>query len=610
MQQEACRITIMPSYLFSSPDRKQIFQQALASGNTSAEDMLRALEEPEEDHGEIVRHLHELNLAWLQEDDTRAHQAYRRLLAELPPPYPEDLGKAAQALALCCCMDVGEKLFSEEELQPLREHCVRMALSFTEISPANPHMVTNNWYALTHGGCILCCLSANREELSELESWAIGRLRAFCHHFGNAGLYHEGTGYIAYTLSMLFPVILALRNRRGLDLCEEFPALRHSMLSMMMGTARHGDQVHMLDWNDTGRHAARLNPVLPGILLSHPEDQPALKKYFDRSLGAEGVRAWRCGYRGLPLAVALYPFNLPVVDPNEHLPRWVLDSRQGLGWWRSRWGHGEESVFGFYARHSHLKPGHAHDDAASIRLMSRGRVWMCGAGQARTESRWQSSLTHADPAQRPAEKPFAYISSQHLSSSGGKIGMDLRHHLEAYGERYLSWRENDAGNFQCALLDLVDEHQRPPRSWTWNLSFPRDLEVRLHEDKAGLTLRDPECGLLQLRFLQDLPDELHILEMPPSTRSYSGGRSEDYPGDRYLEARFDQRQNLTILTAMTVVGQAEGAPELSGTLHEVNFGDSRWAHPFQGSILSSFNPVQHRSNLQLAPAGAPRPHSS
>ena len=595
----------MTSFLFSPPERQQEFQKRLEAQDPTALAMREALHNPPVDNREFDMSLQHLVLAWMEGDVAKARDAVGEVINRIPEPAEQDLGKAAQALGLGCAMNLAEQMLGEEDLEPLQDHCVMIARSFLEVSSGNPHIVTNNWYALTHGGCLLACLAADREDLAELETWATNRLRAFCHHFGSAGMYHEGTGYISYTLSMLFPVILALRNRRGLDLTEEFPSLRLSMRSMMMGTARHADEVHMLDWNDTGRGGAGLNPVLPGIQLALKEDQPALKTWFDRTLGVSGANRWHCDYRGLALAVATYPFDLPEADPNEVLPHWAIDSRQGLGWWRSRWGDGSESVFGFYARHAHMKPGHAQDDAASIRLMACGRNWICAGGQARAKAIWQSSLSHAEESERSKAKPFAYISSQDLNDAGGQLSMEMRHHLGAYSERYLSWRENETGAFQLAVFDQVDEHQDPSRPWTWNLSFPRELSWEVDEDQRGLTMTDPECGVLRLRFLLDAPTALTVEEMPGSTRTFAGGQKVDYPGDYYLAARLEDRKNLNILVAITVIPKGAPTPALTGTLNAISFGTEVWDQPFKGMILSSFDPALHRPNLQKGPAGLP-----
>ncbi|MDV7393998.1 hypothetical protein RZS08_21645, partial [Arthrospira platensis SPKY1] len=117
--------------------------------------------------------------------------------------------------------------FAKDMLPPklrgqMAELLVWLAETFLTIRNGNPHIVTNNWYMLTHGACCLAAMAADGEldtrgkklDCSHLERWALHRSHAFCQHFGNAGLYHEGSGYICYTLSMLAPLIVALRNKR------------------------------------------------------------------------------------------------------------------------------------------------------------------------------------------------------------------------------------------------------------------------------------------------------------------------------------------------------------------------------------------------------------
>lgn len=60
---------------------------------------------------------------------------------------------------------------------------------------ANPHVISNNWWAVTHSGALLCALAAHgqvdakgqSQDMTEVIDWAAGRLDAFCQHFGNAG---------------------------------------------------------------------------------------------------------------------------------------------------------------------------------------------------------------------------------------------------------------------------------------------------------------------------------------------------------------------------------------------------------------------------------------
>ncbi len=556
--------------------------------------------------------------AWLDQNADEAAAGVEALLGKHTGDNRSDLSRGGETLALCQALDYGDALLPAPLRKRLVSRICEYAHSFTRIGQGNPHIITNNWYMITHGACLLACVTAHGEEgvdgpvdLSDLEAWALGRFRAFCGHFGNAGLYHEGTGYIHYTLSMLLPALVAVRNRRGIDIADEFPQLRLFLRSILCCTAALPSRnpgeppiPSMLDWNDAGRGCGGLNPYLPALDISLPQDKGALREVLRRLIGVAGGNDYHCSYRGLPLALALHPFDIPAQDPNGILPTHAFDTRQGLGFWRSEWAQGRESVFGWYARSTHAAPGHNHDDAGSIRLMANGRSWICGGGQARDKALWQSVITHPDTADRPKPRPYAYPFTRRLDAKGGVIGIEMRQVLQSYAERYLSWRSDLGFPFCLALLDQVDDHKSPPRPWTWNLSFPNDLKPESDDDGRGFRLIDPDFGTLHCRFLLDAPDELNFGAMPDSQRTYSGGGTVHYPGDGVVSALFRDRGRLAILAVLVIVPPGEPAPALSWENGDIRLTESRlWQRPFAGAILRSADIGKHRPNFQLAPAG-------
>ncbi len=614
--------------LFLEPGRREEWRDRIRAGDPTAMAILRVLRAsaatadapvpPDAARGadpfEDV--LNRLCLAWLEADARAAAAARERLGALMDQPPGSDLGKGAHTLAAVLALEFGAPLWDEPARRAFAGRIAALARSFLEVDRrGNPHHVVNNWWMITHGACLLACIAVDGAEgpdgpldLGDLKQWALGRCKAFCAHFGDAGLYHEGGGYTAYTLSMLLPALLAVQRRLEPGILDEFPQLRLSVPSLLVGTAaiRHTDNGAdrpmfgaALQWNDAGRGCLGLNPFVPGMALAPPRWRGALRAVFDRLLGVEGRNEWRCPYRGLPLTVALYPFSTTPEDPGPVLPRRVWDRRQGLGLWRSAWGRGEESVFGWYARSVH-PGGHGHDDAASIRLIALGRTWICGGGQARDRAEWQSVFTHADPAGRPVPRPLAHVTSCLMRDAGGVVGIDTRASLAAYSERHAAWRADLGPPFCLALLDLLDEHRDPPRDWQWTLAFPRELEAVPHADGAGFTLRDPERGELTARFLADRPDRIEVLAMPDSARTYAGGDRVVYPGDRYIRAAYPARRRATVLVALAV---APGPVELDRAGETIRVGGRAWERPFFPSVLPSVRLGASRPNLMLQPAG-------
>jgi hypothetical protein len=562
--------------------------------------------------------MHKLILAWIEGDAKLSLDGLGELKGVLDRPPHSDLGKGSNALAAVQAWDFGQALWPEAERRAFAGRLASLARSILEITPGNPHIVTNNWWMITHGGCLLAGLAANGEEgpdgpqdLTDLIDWALGRFKAFCSIFGNAGLYHEGSGYISYTLSMLMPALVAVERHLDPGILEAFPQLRKSIPSMLAGavTAWHQDSGAdnpsfgiSLQWNDAGRGSVGLNPLIPGMVVAPEEWKGALRTLCDRLIGVDGPGNWGCVYRGLGLAVALYPFSIPRAEPRDVLPREVWDQRQGLGIWRSDWGSGDESVLGWYARTT-APGGHRQDDAASVRLISLGRTWICSGGQARPKAEWQSVFTHADMEDRPRPAPLAYVFSIRTGDQGGVVGIDTRQSLGAYAERYLSWRTDLGPELVLAMLDLLDDHAEPGRDWQWSLSFPRELEHRIHPDGAGFSLVDPEKGTLTGRFLIDCPTSLEVREMPASSRTFSNGKKVDYPGDTFIRGGFDCQKRVNALVCLTLNRPGTDLPKVTLSDKAIRLGDTTWQHPFHPAILKEVDLAQSIPNRMTLPAG-------
>ncbi|MCD8482773.1 MAG: hypothetical protein LR015_08985 [Verrucomicrobia bacterium] len=607
--------------LFLSPDRKRALQQAIRTQDPDITALVAALKDTESCDSAAEKWLNCIAIDWLEDNATSISNHCKELLALVQTETLLDLGRANQTLGMVLAYEFSKDLLVPAERAAMASEIANLARSFLDIREGNPHIVTNNWFMLTHGACLLGCLVANGElatdgsriDLEDLQEWALERCDAFCQHFGNAGLYHEGSGYICYTLCMLAPVILALQNRCDLDLTSEHTGLRKTLHSMMVGvsTAKAGEKItaYMLDWNDAGRHAGSLNPYIPLLLLSPKELQPALLHRLRVTLGAQGERRLRCAYKGLPMALAIWPLDMPSGDPETDLPRWAMDNRHGLGYWRSAWDDRKAVVFGWYARTTYAAPGHSHDDAGSIRMFGLGQTWICGGGQARGKAIWQSVLTHLNEEDRPRKHPNAFVFCKKLTAEGGCVGLEMRQVLDAYCERYLTWSSTAGFPIALAVLDLLDEHRLEPRPYTWNLSFPSELCVDIDADGAGFRVTNKEKLSLVGRFLLDVPDQLNACVMPSSTRTFSGGKRVEYIGDHYISGEFHHRRNLRILVAMTLIngGQAHPDPRLVG--RDIQFANGQtWKDPYKGAIIESADFRTMLPNLQRYPSGSKIDH--
>ena len=145
--------------------------------------------------------------------------------------------------------------------------------------------------------------------------------------------------------------------------------------------------------------------------MAEPADLPGLRHWFDHLLGVRGENTWICRYEGLPLTLALYPFFTPSEDAGNSLPRHLVDTRQGLAFWRNQWGGagpdtGRRLVCAFHLRFAWSQ---STNDAGSIRMICKGIPWICGAGQAPAGCPL-AERPHPCPTRRPSVTLSAGVS--------------------------------------------------------------------------------------------------------------------------------------------------------------------------------------------------------
>lgn len=537
----------------------------------------------------------------------RAIECYRFLTGG---GYTADLGVAAWVLSGCVIVEGCWPHLSSSDQAWLVDTLYAMHLRLrTQVTKGNPHIVNNNWWAITHGGCMLAGHAVHGRvgsdgqviDCSENIQWARQRLHAFCHHFGDAGLYHEGLGYQNYTMSMLFPALYADQNCGGPQITELFPALARSAASIYAtivprpptpdtqddaGPQRLG---MCLSWNDAGSGHNGGSHEICSLALAPSEQRGALRDVYDRLHGIDGDRSFAPGYNGMFLAATLYPYSSERVAAHGRLPTFIADNRQGMVIIRSGYQGPDDCTFGAYARATHVG-GHTADDAGSIRLVALGHDWIVGGGQARGHAAYQSVIID-DSGERPKPAPCGSVFWRQPTGHGGIVAMDLRKAHGAYSERYVAVDYSGACGVPVAiaLLDQLDDH-RDDRDWLWNLSCAPDLEILIDEDERGFRFVAEDGRQLQARFVADVPQGISIEDMPASKRSYAGGGEVQYRPRRYIQARFASKTPLGILTAISVSHGAGPAHGLAGDGCSLRIGDQVWQRPFGAAVPADFKP--------------------
>jgi hypothetical protein len=540
-------------------------------------------------------------------------------------PFPSsDLQLAAMALHGAMLHESCYAAWSGPQQLAMTTRLAAIHERFWRIGPGNPHQVGNNWWAVTHAGAMLAAMSAHdhaiapagkRADLRAGIEWARGRLRAFAMHFGDHGLYHEGLGYQAYTLSVLLPAMIASRRFDGVEFAEQFPQLKN-MAASLYATACARAPIPdsdppvqswgaMLSWNDAGQGWPQscINSLLIG--MAHPRQRGALRVLFDQLSGVNSpTREFAPGAAGWFFHLFYLPHDA-TGDPNAELPTHICDSRQGLAVFRNRYRDADDAVLGCYARVTHVD-GHWHDDAGSVRFMALGHDWILGGGQARPNAEWQSVLTPV-PARARDRPECGRVIWDDANRHGGVFGMDLRRVHDAYSERYLAARWPAPGETEpvwLAILDLVDDH-RDDRDWAWNLTYAPHLQLRVHDDRRGFDLRATDGANLRARFLGATPDRIEARNMPASRRTFSGGGTVHYPPRPCLQARFARQPHLAVYTVMSA--QRIAPPDISWIEHlDVRIGAQTWSRPFGLAVPAGFR-LDHSAVLCRHPGGRPWP---
>ena len=556
-------------------------------------------------------------IAWLDQDTALAESAVLDWAAFAKGSLKSNLGEAGWALTGASIVDTVGDMLSDEARLAAAEALWSLVARLRVPTQGNPHVVTNNWWAVTHGGALCAALAAERLAGCECPGydadaapWALGRLRAFCHHFGPAGLYHEGLGYIRYTCIFLFSAIMAARSQGRGDLLEAFPNLRRTLPSLYAATAARAYQDDSvgtpekfgasLSWNDMGTGAGVCAVDHIGLAIAPGEQRASLKAWFDILSGPESPNPSLGGHHGcIPMAWAFHPLGVARPDTID-LPREVVDSRQGLWFWRSAYRDAQDVVFGLYAKATH-GGGHVHRDAGSLRLEAFGTDWIAGPGQARTS---RDGQTVAFPA--AGEEPRANLGAVHFQESrvdGILAGIELRKASGCYHERFVSLKANAEGS--CPLLlavtDLVDDHAE--RDWVWNWTFPRELNAELDADGAGVKLCRDDGMAVWIRFLEARPKSLDLCELPESRRTFAAGNTETYKGKPFLHAVFAPRKHLAVVVA-AVWGVKETLKAPEGGIHAVSVGeDVRWDRPFGAAVPAGYEPGRSPGPAQCSGAG-------
>ncbi len=546
-----------------------------------------------------------------------AHRA-RLAIHHLSRPWPPfDLGVSMLAIKAAIVQQCCAEAWSEDERLAFNTLLSRCALAINQVREANPYQVGNNWWGVTHGAALIAALASHGQRTEDGGTWDHAelivfcgqRVAAFCKHFGDTGLYHEGQGYQAFACGGLLPALLAWRACGGPDLIARHPNLRQMGLSLAAITcARHNltdaqgqapEWASSISWNDhsQGWPAGTTDNILLGLA---PETQrPALLAWWNRMWGAASPHPnYAPWLHGLYFAAVCHPYDTEAGDADAGLPHVVSDSRQGLWIVRDRYRDQDDALLGAYARTTHIG-GHSHHDAGSVRLLALNHDWILGGGNGQDLPEWQSTVCAAEAEWRQRSQNRGLVIWDEVAGHEARLVMDLRTCAQGYHERYLGVRWATAtAPLMLARLDLL-EHQ-PGRQWWWTQIFAPELRCRVVEGGFDLLADDGAC--MQVRFLGHQPDHLITDHAPGSHRIFGADRI-DYRGRPFVRATFGGGRGLQHIFAVATI-QRGPAPAItaSDTGVGLRIGDTLWQRPFGAAIPPGFR-LMHSRNLCQFPSG-------
>jgi hypothetical protein len=514
--------------------------------------------------------------------------------------YAQDLGLAHRALQLAVAYECAGPLLDTARMAAVRQAAAEVVIKLrSHTSSHNPHAVQNNWWGVTHGGALLAAFVADHDGDHEEEiRWALGRCLAFCHHFGTAGLFHEGLGYQMYTLSHLLPALVAADYRGYIDLALECPWITRLAESLFAATGLRSsasDQVDddgnhqsmMLSWNDAGLQwqSGIVSPLM--LRYADPQRQGTLINWSTRLEGHLAAQSTLYGeWEGWPFALVFLTESVP--PASAPLRRHISDPRQGLAIFRDRWCDGDDAVLGCYARATHIG-GHSHDDGGSIRFMALGQQWILGGGQARGQAQWQSVVTPVESEVTTKRKAgLGAVLWDEGTDHGGVFAMDLRRVSGAYHERYCALGGNArfGAPVVTAFLDVIDDHLG--RAWTWRITIAPELQYHRDDDGAGFVLLAQDGTQAHVRFLGTRPNSIREETCPESQRTFSNGKVARYSQRPVIAADFPALPHLAIYAVMTVSRGNSPLPTITQGV-DVRIGDAHWQRPFSVAVPANYD---------------------
>ncbi|MEI7766540.1 MAG: hypothetical protein WCJ97_03780 [Phycisphaerae bacterium] len=295
----------------------------------------------------------------------------------------------------------------------------------------------SNWQGLRYSTGGLMMLATDEATDATAVDGAYGRvIRYLNENLGNSstsrGWNIEGLGYTFYPMGNgVAPFLIALkRHKPEVDFHKDAPALKWTLWTTYASMVTTPTGLWRPDFGDD-------NPGTNGegcygfaFYFAPDEIKPALKFWYDRTIGIKGNRTYDAGRFGTVSSILFYPADLAEKDPMT-VPAWreALADTGGVGYtvFRNHYKDNTDIVAQLYAKLRGNK-GHGGPDALSFRIVGLDTIWGTGGGRYGPKTngqdtywRSQNTLYPVDPDARLTDNANRgkYVGKPVLNADGG-----------------------------------------------------------------------------------------------------------------------------------------------------------------------------------------------
>ncbi|MFW6162823.1 MAG: hypothetical protein ACODAJ_08615, partial [Planctomycetota bacterium] len=197
-------------------------------------------------------------------------------------------------------------------------------------------------------------------------------------HVGDRGFGLEGEGYLRFTMTCgLLQFLHANRVAMGREFAEGTGRDWLLVLPVITGVGPEGKRPAYgpAGWGSIGQQEERSGAFVTGFSTVPEQYLPAVKWWFDRTFGLKGNGTFnvflpdQAGY-----ALVNYPFGVEAKNPQEVLPRFVLDRHHGYFAARSRWRDADDLLTVMHLKSTVRHYVHQAKPAVAVRVAGFGRL--------------------------------------------------------------------------------------------------------------------------------------------------------------------------------------------------------------------------------------------